>query len=89
VCLLHLLRRSSTNMMFIVGPAWTPLFNSIGAVIMEHGGTLSHGAVVAREFEVPAVSRINGATTTLQTGQVVEVDGSEGTVRVLSSVDAS
>ncbi len=65
------------------GPAWTSLFAYVGAVVMETGGTLSHGAVVAREYEVPAVSGIANATALLRTGQIVEVDGNDGVVRVL------
>ena len=81
------LRSVSHCCMYSIGPAWTPLFAYIGAVVMQTGGTLSHGAVVAREFEVPAVSNIRGVTESLQTGQMVEVDGNEGTVTVLSSSD--
>ncbi len=55
---------------------------------METGGTLSHGAVVAREYEVPAVSGIANATALLRTGQLVEVDGNDGVVRVLAAAAA-
>ena len=66
-----------------VGPAWTPLFAIIGAVIMETGGCLSHGAVVAREFEIPAVSNINDATRVFTNGELVRVDGRHGTITKL------
>ena len=71
-----------------VGPAWTSLFAYIGAVVMETGGTLSHGAVVAREFEVPAVSQVQNARAVLRTGQLVEVDGNDG-ICLLYTSDAA
>jgi pyruvate,water dikinase len=61
-------------------PGWTPLFLTAGALVMEMGGANSHGAVVAREYGIPAVVGVPGATETLRTGQVVVVDGAAGTV---------
>lgn len=63
-------------------PGWTPLFLVAGGLILEQGGLLSHGAVVAREYRVPAVSNVSGATSRLRDGQVVTVDGSRGVVWV-------
>lgn len=65
-------------------PGWTPLFISAGGVILEIGGALQHGAVVAREYGLPCVSGLHGATDVLTDGQLVEVDGAIGVVRVLS-----
>ncbi|MGO4804379.1 PEP/pyruvate-binding domain-containing protein [Arthrobacter sp. 2MCAF15] len=62
-------------------PGWTPLFMTAGALVMEMGGVISHGAVVAREYGIPAVVGVPDATTRLRTGQRVTVDGSAGTVR--------
>ena len=62
-------------------PGWTPLFMTAGALVMEMGGVISHGAVVAREYGIPAVVGVPDATTLLRTGQRVTVDGSAGTVR--------
>lgn len=62
---------------------WTPLFAAAAAVVSEIGGTMSHTAIVAREFEIPAVVGVEMATRRLQTGQLVEVDGTAGTVIVL------
>ncbi len=62
-------------------PGWTPLFLTAGALVMEMGGVISHGAVVAREYGIPAVVGVPDATTRLRTGQRVTVDGSAGTVR--------
>jgi phosphoenolpyruvate synthase/pyruvate phosphate dikinase len=64
-------------------PAWTPLFLSAGALVMEVGGLMTHGAVVAREYGIPAVVGVHEATTRLRTGQRVRVDGSSGVVTVL------
>ena len=61
-------------------PGWTPLFLLAGALIMEVGGVISHGAVVAREYGIPAVAAVADATVRLRTGQRVVVDGSNGTV---------
>ncbi len=64
-------------------PSWTPLFLRIGGLIMECGGPISHGSVVAREYGVPAVSGIPGATQTLRTGQRVRLNGESGVVELL------
>ena len=64
-------------------PGWTPIFPLASAVVTEIGGMLSHGAVVAREYGIPAVVNVRGATTRIQTGDQLEVDGSAGVVRVL------
>ena len=61
-------------------PSWTPLFHVAAAVVMELGGMLSHGAVVAREYGVPAVARASGATQQIADGVVVTVDGGRGVV---------
>src|SRR6516164_2275181 len=61
-------------------PAWTPLFLSAGALVMEIGGMMSHGSVVAREYGIPAVVGVAGATQRLRTGQRVRVDGENGLV---------
>ena len=63
-------------------PGWTPLFLKAGGVIMELGGMLSHGAVVAREYGLPAVVNIEGATRVLKDGQQVTIDGQHGVVWV-------
>ena len=65
-------------------PGWTPLFINAGAVILEIGGELQHGALVAREYGKPCVAGIPDVTNVLNDGQIVEVDGSAGTIRVIS-----
>ena len=61
-------------------PAWTPLFGVAAAVVTETGGPLSHCAIVAREYGIPAVVGAHGATRVIQTGQQITVDGGRGLV---------
>ena len=61
-------------------PGWTPLFLTATGLVMEMGGTMSHGAVVAREYGIPAVVGVPGATERITTGQRITIDGSAGTV---------
>jgi pyruvate,water dikinase len=56
------------------------LFLTAGGLVMEMGGMMSHGAVVAREYGIPAVVGVAGATEQIATGQAVTIDGSAGTV---------
>jgi pyruvate,water dikinase len=63
-------------------PAWTPLFLRASAVVMEVGGYLSHGAIVAREYGLPAVVNVAGAVSTIEDGQLLTVDGDAGEVLV-------
>ena len=67
-------------------PAWTPLFAKIAGLIVEHGSRISHAAIVAREYEVPAVAGFISATQQLVDGELVEVDGNNGTVKRLNTV---
>lgn len=61
-------------------PGWTPLFLTAGGLVMEMGGPNSHGAVVAREYGIPAVVGVPDATTRISTGHSITVDGAAGTV---------
>ena len=65
-------------------PAWTPLFLHAAGLVMERGGILSHGAVVAREYGVPAVANIPNATRHITDGQMLQIDGNTGTVSILT-----
>lgn len=65
-------------------PAWTPLFLHAAGLVMERGGILSHGAVVAREYGVPAVANIPNATRRIAAGQMLQVDGNAGTVSIFT-----
>jgi pyruvate,water dikinase len=64
-------------------PSWTPLFLTAGGLIMEVGGMMTHGAVVAREYGIPAVVGVHEATTRLVTGQRISLDGSSGMIQLL------
>nr|WP_294690646.1 PEP/pyruvate-binding domain-containing protein [uncultured Friedmanniella sp.] len=64
-------------------PGWTPLFLTAGGLVMEMGGSNSHGAVVAREYGIPAVVGVPDATTRITSGQLVTVDGAAGSVRLV------
>ncbi|MEW5870824.1 MAG: PEP/pyruvate-binding domain-containing protein [Chloroflexota bacterium] len=61
-------------------PAWTPLFLAAGGLVMEVGGMMTHGSVVAREYGIPAVVGVPRATERLRTGQRVRVDGATGKI---------
>lgn len=63
--------------------AWTPLFLRASALVVEVGGPLSHGSIVAREFGLPAVTAVAGATTSIRDGDRVRVDGGRGTVSIV------
>ncbi|MBR8829201.1 MAG: glycerol-3-phosphate acyltransferase [Gomphosphaeria aponina SAG 52.96 = DSM 107014] len=64
---------------------WAPLLARAGGLIAEVGGRLSHGAIVAREYGIPAVMDINHATQILQDGQQVKINGQTGIVEILAS----
>ncbi len=65
-------------------PAWTPLFASIAAVVTDAGGALSHAAIVAREYNIPAVLGTGTATAVITDGQTLEVNGDAGEVRIVT-----
>ena len=64
-------------------PSWVPLFAIAGGLVTDTGGVLSHAAVVAREFGLPAVVGTHGGTAKIADGRLVEIDGSSGVVRLL------
>src|SRR5260221_4624118 len=68
-------------------PGWTPLFLTAGGLVMEMGGAMSHGAVVAREYGIPAIVGVPEATQRIATGQHITVDGSAGTVTIESATE--
>lgn len=65
-------------------PSWAPLFFQSAAVVIDVGGPLSHGAIVARELGIPCVINTRNATNTIRTGDTVHVDGTGGTVTVIA-----
>jgi len=64
-------------------PGWTPILELACGLVLDAGGQLSHGAIVARELGIPAVVNVAGATTVIRSGDTVELDATAGTVRVL------
>ncbi len=77
------LERGDVLVAHATDPSWTPLLMICGALVLEEGGPLSHGAIVAREFGLPAVLTVRGATHTFLDGELLEVDGFSGAVRRL------
>jgi pyruvate,water dikinase len=67
----------------VTSPSWTLLFANVAAIVTDTGGILSHAAVVAREYDIPAVVGTQRATAVLKDGQYIEVDGEQGVVRIL------
>jgi pyruvate,water dikinase len=64
-------------------PGWTPYFLPAAAIVMDQGGLLSHGSIVAREYGIPAVVNVGPATKIIKTGQIIRVDGNRCLVRIL------
>ncbi len=66
-------------------PGWTPLFMNASGVVLEIGGALQHGAVIAREYGLPCVSGVEQASMSIPDGALIEVDGSNGIVRMVEA----
>lgn len=66
-------------------PAWTPLFLNVSAIVMETGGQLSHGAIVAREYGIPAVVNVQGLFSIINDGDVIVVNGDRGEVEKINT----
>lgn len=64
-------------------PAWTPIFINTVGVVLEVGGLLHHGAIIAREYGIPCVSGLRGATGMIKDGDLIEVDGTNGIVKII------
>lgn len=79
----HKLRPGDILIAHSTDPGWTPLFLSAGGLVVETGGYLSHGAIVAREFAIPTVVNLPGILDRLKDGDMVEVDGRNGEVVLL------
>ncbi len=68
-------------------PGWVPLFKLAGGIILERGGMLSHGAIVAREFGIPAIAGIEAAASIIKDGDMLLINGDLGTVEILKEKD--
>jgi pyruvate,water dikinase len=64
-------------------PGWTPYFLQAAAIVMDQGGLLSHGSIIAREYGIPAVVNVGPATRIIRTGQTLHVDGGRGRVSIV------
>jgi pyruvate,water dikinase len=67
----------------IAAPSWAPIFSRISAAVSDVGGMMAHTAIISREYGLPAVVGVGYGTTTIHTGDLIEVDGSAGTVRII------
>jgi len=76
----HKLNQGDVLVCQFTDPAWTPLFGLASAVVADTGGALSHAAIVAREYGIPAVLGTRVATAQLKDQMVVRVDGNQGVV---------
>jgi pyruvate,water dikinase len=68
-------------------PGWTPYFVPAAGIVMDMGGLLSHGSIIAREYGMPAVVNVGPATSLIATGDLIEVDGDAGAVRIIERKD--
>ena len=68
-------------------PGWTPYFVPASAIVMDEGGVISHGSIVAREYGIPAVVNVGSATKIIKTGQKIQVDGNRGVVRIVENME--
>jgi pyruvate,water dikinase len=68
----------------ITNPTWAPIFQKIAGAVSDIGGSMSHAAIVAREYGLPAVVGTGTATTRIRSGQRIRVDGGRGVVTILS-----
>jgi len=65
-------------------PSWSPLFVAVEGLVTEVGGLMTHGAVIAREYGLPAVVGVENATRLIRDGQRIRLHGTEGYVEILS-----
>lgn len=80
---LHEVQNGDILVCRITAPSWAPVFSRLSAAVSDVGGIMAHTAIVCREYGLPAVVGAGFATTTIRTGQLIEVDGHHGVVRIL------
>ncbi|MEA2279699.1 MAG: pyruvate, water dikinase [Solirubrobacteraceae bacterium] len=85
---LHELRNGEILVCRVTAPSWAPVFSRIGAAVSDVGGIMAHTAIVSREYGLPAVVGTGFATQRIRTGQLIEVDGDRGVVRLLEGAAA-
>ena len=79
----HLLQQGDVLVTRQTDPGWASAFFLVGGLVVERGGMLSHGAIIAREYGIPAVVGVAGATQKINNGDIVKVDGNHGSVDIL------
>lgn len=62
-------------------PSWTPVFSFIGGLVVEYGSVVSHAAIIAREYGIPAILGVKGVTQLLKDGEIVTIDGAKGLIQ--------
>jgi len=80
---IHRIQQGDILVCQVTNPTWSPIFQKIGAAVSDIGGSMSHMAIVAREYGLPAVVGTGKATTLIKDGQRIRVDGGKGTVTIL------
>jgi pyruvate,water dikinase len=85
---LHEVRTGEILVCRVTAPSWAPVFSRLAAAVSDVGGIMAHTAIVSREYGLPAVVGTGFATQRIASGQLIEVDGNEGVVRVLEEVPA-
>ena len=79
---LHLLNPGDILVCEGTAPSWTPAFTKIGGCVCDNGGTLTHASIVSREYGLPCVVGTGVATSAIQNGDIVTVNGTDGTVQI-------
>jgi pyruvate,water dikinase len=85
---LHEVRNGEILVCRVTAPSWAPVFSRLGAAVSDVGGIMAHTAIVSREYGLPAVVGTGFATQRIRTGQLIEVDGDQGVVRILEEAGA-
>ena len=83
---LHQVQTGEILVCRVTAPSWAPVFSRLAAAVSDVGGIMAHTAIVSREYGLPAVVGTGFATQRVKTGQLIEVDGNEGTVRIVEAV---
>ncbi|MCP2251575.1 pyruvate, water dikinase [Prauserella aidingensis] len=85
---LHLVEDGDILVCRITAPSWAPVFSRLSAAVSDVGGIMAHTAIICREYGLPSVVGTGFATTSIETGQLIEVDGGTGVVRVIEEASA-
>ena len=78
------LKKGDIMVCISTNPSWTPLFGIVSGIISENGGTLSHTAIVAREYNIPTILDVNNATNIINDNDLIEIDGNTGIINFIN-----